>query len=109
MIVREITVAKEVRVEVTLGGVLLPKKGMNLPDTRISLPSLTEKDLADLEFIMKHQVEWIALSFVRNPADITGLKEKVKKPVIRPKSLPRLKCRRRSLTCVISLWKVTGL
>ena len=41
VIVKEITAAKEVKVEVTLGGVLLPKKGMNLPDTRISLPSLT--------------------------------------------------------------------
>lgn len=79
VIVKEITPAKEVKVEVTLGGVLLPKKGMNLPDTRISLPSLTEKDLADLEFIMKQRVEWIALSFVRSPDDITGLKEKIKK------------------------------
>ena len=79
VIVKEITATKEVKVEVTLGGVLLPKKGMNLPDTRISLPSLTEKDLADLEFIMKQRVEWIALSFVRSPDDITGLKEKIKK------------------------------
>ncbi|OYW18239.1 MAG: pyruvate kinase, partial [Sphingobacteriales bacterium 12-47-4] len=56
VVVREITPDKMVRVEVTLGGVLLPKKGVNLPDTNISLPSLTEKDLADLEFIISKQV-----------------------------------------------------
>ena len=48
----EITEAGEVKVRVTYGGLLLPKKGVNLPDTKISLPSLTEKDLADLEFII---------------------------------------------------------
>lgn len=77
VIVREITKDKEVRVEVTLGGVLYPKKGVNLPDTHISLPSLTEKDLADLDFMIKHQVDWVALSFVRRPEDIVGLKKRL--------------------------------
>ncbi|HEX4877075.1 MAG TPA: pyruvate kinase [Chitinophagaceae bacterium] len=78
VIVREITPNKEVKVEVLLGGILYPKKGVNLPDTHISLPSLTEKDLADLDFILKNQVDWVALSFVRKPSDITHLKERIK-------------------------------
>ena len=74
VVVKEITKDNEVKVEVLLGGTLLPKKGVNLPDTAISLPSLTEKDLADLEFMIKHQVDWVALSFVRKPEDIIELK-----------------------------------
>ena len=78
VIVREITKDKEVKVEVTLGGILYPKKGVNLPDTKISLPSLTEKDLNDLNFILKHRIDWVALSFVRNPEDIIDLKRRIK-------------------------------
>src|SRR5689334_24258136 len=52
----------DIKVKVTYGGVLLPKKGVNLPDTNISLPALTEKDIADLDFIIKQKVDWIALS-----------------------------------------------
>jgi pyruvate kinase len=66
---------KEVLVSVTLGGVLLPKKGVNLPDTALTMPSLTEKDLADLEFIIENQLDWVALSFVRKVVDITNLKK----------------------------------
>ncbi len=64
----------DVQVEVIMGGVLSSKKGINLPDTKISLPSLTEKDLADLNFILTQDVDWIALSFVKNVKDITELK-----------------------------------
>jgi pyruvate kinase len=78
VVVKEITAAKEVKVEVTLGGTLLPKKGVNLPDTDISLPSLTEKDLADLEFLLDKRVDWVALSFVRRPEDIIDLKRRLK-------------------------------
>ena len=78
VVVTEITKQKEVKVVVTLGGRLLPKKGVNLPDTNISLPSLTEKDLADLEFIIGQNVDWIALSFVRKTVDITELKALLK-------------------------------
>ena len=56
----------------------IPKKGVNLPDTKISLPSLTEKDLNDLNFILKHRIDWVALSFVRNPEDIIDLKRRIK-------------------------------
>ncbi len=76
--VLEITKNNDVKVVVTLPGILLPKKGLNLPDTKISLPSLTEKDLIDLEFIIKQKVEWVALSFVRRTEDITELKDKLK-------------------------------
>jgi len=77
VVVQEITASKEVKVRVTLPGTLLPKKGVNLPDTEISLPSLTEKDLADLDFILTHPIDWVALSFVRNPEDIRGLKKRI--------------------------------
>ncbi len=78
VVVTEITKEKNVKVEVTLGGTLLPKKGVNLPDTNISLPSLTEKDLTDLAYILTQKVDWVALSFVRRTEDITELKQKIK-------------------------------
>lgn len=65
----------DVKVLVTLGGVLSSKKGINLPDTKISLPALTEKDLADLDFIIEQKCDWVALSFVRSVNDIVGLRE----------------------------------
>ena len=77
VVVIEITEAGDVKVAVTYGGTLLPKKGVNLPDTDISLPAMTEKDLVDLDFIISQQVDWIALSFVRKAEDIINLKKKV--------------------------------
>ncbi len=64
----------DVKVVVLMGGILSSKKGINLPDTKISLPALTEKDLIDLDFIIDQDVDWIALSFVREVKDITELK-----------------------------------
>ncbi len=78
VVVTEITPEKNVKVVVILGGLLLPKKGVNLPDTNISLPSLTEKDLADLDFILQQRVDWVALSFVRKPEDIINLKSRIR-------------------------------
>ncbi len=69
---------KELLVSVTLGGLLLPKKGVNLPDSELTMPSLTEKDLADLEFIIEQRLDWVALSFVRKVVDITELKRLIK-------------------------------
>lgn len=66
---------KEVVTEVVHGGMLKSRKGINLPDTAISAPSLTEKDRIDLEFGLEHDLEWVALSFVRNAKDITDLRE----------------------------------
>lgn len=77
VVVIEVTPDDDVKVAVTYGGILLPKKGVNLPDTDISLPALTEKDIADLEFILQHNVDWIALSFVRKAEDIIDLKKRI--------------------------------
>ena len=63
-----------VRAKVTQGGILKSNKGVNLPNTVISLPSLTEKDLIDLEFALKHNIDCIGLSFVRDARDIIELK-----------------------------------
>ncbi|MFY7963509.1 MAG: pyruvate kinase [Chitinophagaceae bacterium] len=72
-----ITKEKGVKVEVTLGGVLSSKKGINLPDTKISLPAITDKDLVDLEFIIEQKLDWVALSFVRSVKDIVILRNKL--------------------------------
>lgn len=64
-----------VKAKVIQGGPLKSKKGVNLPNTRISLPCLTDKDLADLEVAMRLEVEWVGLSFVRNPDDVRQLKD----------------------------------
>ncbi len=63
-----------VKAEVESGGILSSKKGVNLPRTKISLPCLTTKDLADLDFAMSMDVDWIGLSFVRSANDIIELK-----------------------------------
>lgn len=75
--VKEITKKGDVKVAVTLGGVISSKKGINLPDTKISLPALTEKDLVDLEFIIEQELDWVALSFVRSVKDIVIIKSKL--------------------------------
>ncbi len=72
--VTEILPNNNVVVVVTMGGILSSKKGINLPDTKISLPALTEKDLIDLDFIIEQKCDWVALSFVREVKDITELK-----------------------------------
>ncbi len=59
-------------------GTLSSHKGVNLPNTRISMPSLTEKDLEDLEFALSLNVEYIGLSFVRNAQDLVELKNIIK-------------------------------
>lgn len=69
---------KEVRMRVTLGGTLLPKKGVNFPDSELSMPSMTEKDIADLAFIIAQKIDWVALSFVRRADDIIALKQMIK-------------------------------
>lgn len=79
VVVREIAPDRRVRVEVTVAGPLSSRKGVNLPDTVISLPSLTEKDLRDLHFILDQNIDWIALSFVRKPEDVHGLRDIIKR------------------------------
>jgi len=64
----------EVRARLINSGVLSSKKGVNLPNTRIALPCLTEKDHRDLNFALDHDFDWIGLSFVRSPRDVIELK-----------------------------------
>ena len=65
----------KVEAKVIQGGSLKSKKGVNLPNTALSLPALTSKDIIDAEFAIKQNVDWIALSFVRNSNDILDLKK----------------------------------
>jgi pyruvate kinase len=68
----------EVMLKVVHGGMLKSRKGVNLPNTKISLPSLTPKDEIDLDFILtRPEVDWIALSFVRYAEDMIDLKERI--------------------------------
>jgi pyruvate kinase len=78
VIIKAIHSNNNVTAEVTIGGILSSKKGINLPDTQVSLPSLTEKDLEDVDFIIQQDIDWVALSFVRKPEDITHLREVLK-------------------------------
>lgn len=73
--------------EVVNGGILKPKKGMNLPGMKLSTPSVTDVDLVNLEFALKYRVDFIALSFVRDAGDIIQLRKWLKergydKPII---------------------------
>ena len=69
----------KVKAVVIHGDVLRSRKGVNLPNTEVSIPCLTEKDLKDLDFILENDIPWIGLSFVRKAADILELKEIIKK------------------------------
>ena len=66
---------REVKLKVVHGGKLSSKKGVNLPDSNLSIPSITDKDHEDLQFILTQPVNWIALSFVRRAEDIQELQE----------------------------------
>lgn len=80
----------DVRVEVTMGGIISSKKGVNLPDTKISLPALTEKDLVDLEFVIEQQLDWVALSFVRSVRDIVILRSKLQEKKSKTKIIAKI-------------------
>jgi pyruvate kinase len=70
---------KSVVCKIIEGGVLKPRKGMNMPGMKLRMSSITEKDKTDLKFLLKHRVDFIALSFVREAKDIYELKELLKK------------------------------
>lgn len=70
---------KIVKVKVIHGGPLKSRKGVNLPDTKISLPCLTPKDMEDLQFALDNKVHWIALSFVRSASDIIELRHVIRR------------------------------
>lgn len=69
----------DVTCKILVGGEIKGKRGVNLPDSDLSLSSLTEKDIKDVEFGIKNKVDYIALSFVRKPSDILELREILKK------------------------------
>lgn len=69
----------EVEAVVIQGGPLKSKKGVNLPNTKVSLPALTEKDIRDAIFAIENNVDWIALSFVRTPQDLEDLQDLIAK------------------------------
>jgi pyruvate kinase len=78
MRVIETNLEDEVVCEVVHGGILTSRKGVNLPNTKVSIPSLTIEDRKNLEFVLENDVEWIGLSFVRNAEDIIELKDIIK-------------------------------
>ena len=68
----------EVEAKVLQGGPLRSRKGVNLPNTNISLPALTEKDVKDAHFAIEQEVDWMALSFVRHAEDLQELQQIIK-------------------------------
>src|SRR3954470_23213105 len=90
VVVTNIMKNNDVQVEVTMGGKLSSKKGVNLPDTKISLPALTEKDLVDLEYIIEQQLDWVALSFVRSVKDLIILRNKLQEAKSKTKIIAKI-------------------
>jgi len=88
--VKKVLKNHDVQVEVVLGGILESKKGINLPDTKISLPALTDKDLADLDFIIEQKLDWVALSFVRNVKDLKILRDLLDKKKSKTKIISKI-------------------
>jgi len=68
--VDEIIDSNHITAHVTAGGVLKSRKGFNLPNTSLSIPPLSSKDKEDLAVALEEDVDWVGLSFVRNPSDI---------------------------------------
>jgi pyruvate kinase len=79
LLVEETNEKNRVKLKVVFGGELKSNKGVNLPNTTISLPCLTIKDKEDLSFILEQEIEWIGLSFVRNSKDVKTLKDIIKR------------------------------
>ncbi|MEO8946189.1 MAG: pyruvate kinase [Gemmatimonadaceae bacterium] len=67
--------APRVSARVIHGGVLRSHKGLNLPGVQVSAPSLTDKDIADVRFAIEQELDYLALSFVRRPEDISSLRD----------------------------------
>jgi len=79
-----------VKLKVVFGGELQSNKGVNLPNTKISLPSLTKKDKKDLAFILNEKIEWVGLSFVRSADDVRALKKIIKKQKLHHKVIAKI-------------------
>ncbi len=83
-------VGNDVYTEVVHGELLKSRKGINLPNSNVSAPSMTEKDIEDLEFGFQFDIEWVALSFVRNAGDIKDIKERISKAGVRTKVVAKI-------------------
>ena len=90
---------KEIVCTVIQGGSLTSKKGVNFPNTKISLPSLTDKDEQDLEFAIQQDVDWIGLSFVRSARDIIDLKHKISSSGAKAKVIAKIE-KPEALDCI---------
>jgi len=90
---------KEIVCTVIQGGNLTSKKGVNFPNTKISLPSLTNKDEQDLEFAIQQDVDWIGLSFVRSARDIIDLKHKISSSGAKAKVIAKIE-KPEALDCI---------
>lgn len=76
--------------EVIIGGIVTSRKGVNLPNIKTTSPALTDKDLTDIEFGLKSEVDLIALSFVRAPADVDDLLGRIGSPDERPAVISKI-------------------
>lgn len=74
--------APRVRVRVVHGGPIKPHKGLNLPGVHVSAPSITEKDIADVHFAVEHDLDYLALSFVRRAQDVEQLRAMIPKGLL---------------------------
>lgn len=93
---------QEVLCEMEFGGTIFSHKGLNLPDTTTSISAMSEKDRKDLAFGMKQGVDFVALSFVRNPGDLQELKKllgKHAKGMVRPRIIAKIE-KPEALTCL---------
>ncbi|MBN1639791.1 MAG: pyruvate kinase [Anaerolineae bacterium] len=80
--------ARAVRCEVIVGGMVTSNKGLNLPGASLDLPSITDKDRADLAYALAQGVDWVALSFVRTAGEIVALRELMRELVPGEEALP---------------------
>jgi len=76
--------------KVIFGGLLQSRKGVNLPNTKISLPCLTKKDKLDLDFVLSEKIEWIGLSFVRSANDVKILKRIIENKKLHHKIIAKI-------------------
>ena len=90
---------KQITCKVIQGGELSSNKGVNFPNTRISMPSLTEKDEKDLSFAIEQDVDWIGLSFVRSARDMIDLKHKISSAGAKAKVIAKIE-KPEALECI---------
>ncbi len=76
--------------DVVDGGIVKNHKGVNIPDARIPLPTVTKKDYDDLEFALAHDIDFVAMSFVRDGQDIIDLRKHIKKIITDDMKLPKI-------------------